>query len=62
MTGFSSVLSQAVQEGDESIRFIGKFILTGASHECASTLFREWYQHKAKEKLVPRIHYFARNI
>ena len=52
-----------IQKGsEESIRFLGKFIVTGASPDRAAKLFREWYLDKAKKKLVPRVKLHARNL
>lgn len=48
--------------GDESIRFIGKFIITGVTSERANKLFKEWYTQKAKEKIIPRVNYHARDM
>jgi predicted metal-dependent hydrolase len=52
-----------IQKGsEESIRFLGKFIVTGVSPDRAAKLFRKWYLDKAKKKLVPRVKLHARNL
>jgi len=40
-----------IQKGtEESIRFQGKFVVTGVSSNRAATLFREWYITKARKR------------
>ncbi len=52
-----------IQKGsEESIRFIGRFIVTGISPDRAAKLFREWYIGKAKKKIIPRAKLHARNL
>lgn len=52
-----------IQKGsEESIRFIGRFIVTGISPDRAAKLFREWYIGKAKKKIIPRVKMHARNL
>ena len=52
-----------IQKGsEESIRFFGKFIVTGISSNRAAELFREWYVGKAKKKIIPRVELHARNL
>lgn len=52
-----------IQKGsEESIRFIGRFIVTGISPDRAAKLFREWYVGKAKKKIIPRAKLHARNL
>jgi predicted metal-dependent hydrolase len=52
-----------IQKGsEESIRFIGRFIVTGISPERAAKVFREWYIAKAKKKIIPRVKMHARNL
>lgn len=52
-----------IQKGsEESIRFLGKFIVTGVSSDRAAKLFREWYLDKAKKKIIPQVKLHARNL
>ena len=52
-----------IQKGtEESIRFQGKFIVTGVSSNRAATLFREWYITKARKKIIPRVKQHANNL
>jgi hypothetical protein len=52
-----------IQKGsEESIRFIGRFIVTGISPDRAAKMFREWYLNKAKKKIIPRAKLHARNL
>jgi len=52
-----------IQKGtEESIRFQGKFIVTGISPDRAATLFREWYVSKARKKIIPRVKQHALNL
>lgn len=52
-----------IQKGtEESIRFHGKFIVTGISPDRAATLFREWYIAKARKKIIPRVKQHAINL
>lgn len=52
-----------IQKGsEESIRFLGRFIVTGISSDRAAKLFREWYVDKAKKKIIPRVELHARNL
>lgn len=46
----------------EGIRFAGKFIVAAVSTERASTVFKDWYIQKAKEKILPRVNLHARNL
>lgn len=48
--------------GDEGIRFVGKFVVTGAGSENAARLFRDWYVQRAKEIIEPRVRRHARNL
>ncbi len=52
-----------IQKGtEESIRFQGKFIVTGVSSNRAAKLFREWYITKARKKIIPRVKQHASNL
>lgn len=52
-----------IQKGsEESIRFQGKFIVTGISPDRAATLFREWYFAKARKKIIPMVKQHAINL
>jgi predicted metal-dependent hydrolase len=52
-----------IQKGsEESIRFQGKFIVTGVSSGRAEKLFREWYIGQAKKKIIPKVALHARNL
>lgn len=48
--------------GAESIRFDSVFAVTGADSDRVADLFRSWYVDRAREKIVPRVSYHARNI
>lgn len=48
--------------GDEGIRFVGKFVVTGASAERSAKLFRDWYVQRAKEIIEPRVRRHSRNL
>lgn len=50
------------KDGDESIRFIGKFVITSATLGYANKLFTDWYTQKAKEKIIPRAYNHARDM
>jgi hypothetical protein len=47
---------------EESIRFAGRFVVTGSSPDRAGKLFKDWYKLMAKEKIVPRVKRHARNL
>lgn len=47
---------------DEHIRFVGKFIVIGATPGRASNLFTKWYREKAKEHITDRVARHARNL
>ena len=52
-----------IQKGtEESIRFQGKFIVTGISSDRAAKLFKEWYIGKARKKIIPRVQLHASNL
>jgi predicted metal-dependent hydrolase len=52
-----------IQKGaEESIRFHGKFIVTGISPDRAAMLFKEWYIGKARKKIIPRVRQHATNL
>ena len=46
----------------EEIKFDGKFIIASVSVEKASKSFIKWYKKRAAEKIIPRVHYFAKNM
>lgn len=47
---------------EENIRFVGKFIVTGATSDRASKLFTKWYHEKAKVQITERVIRHARNL
>jgi predicted metal-dependent hydrolase len=52
-----------VHLGDkEEIRFVGKFVVTGVSADRASRVFKEWYIQEAREHIIPRVEWHARNL
>ena len=49
-------------DSDESIRFIGKFVITSVTPDRADKLFTDWYTQKAKRKIIPRAFYYDRDM
>jgi predicted metal-dependent hydrolase len=51
-----------VQKGEEDIRFVGKFVVTGATRDRANSLFAKWYRARANEQISERVARHARNL
>jgi predicted metal-dependent hydrolase len=49
-------------ETKRGIRFVGRFVVTGATPNRASRLFREWYLDQARKHITPRVEQHARNL
>ena len=46
----------------EGIKFANKFIISKDNQTIAKDLFKKWYVEKAKEKIIPRVKYYANNL
>jgi predicted metal-dependent hydrolase len=53
---------EVIKDGEESIRFMSKFVVTGARSNRAGKLFKDWYVIKAKDKIIPRVKRHAQNM
>jgi len=47
---------------NEGIHLVGKFVVTSASRERASILFKSWYIDKARQNIIPRVNRHANNL
>lgn len=46
----------------DGIQFDGEFLISREKRTKASQLFKEWYVQKAREKIIPRVHLFAKAL
>lgn len=51
-----------VNTGQEGIRFNHKFTISKSAQPVAARLFKEWYIQKAKEKIIPKVKHYARQL
>jgi predicted metal-dependent hydrolase len=59
--GKSYTLS-TTKERIDGIKFDGKFLVTRTSLSAVSELLAEWYIKRAKEKIIPKVEFYARNL
>jgi predicted metal-dependent hydrolase len=53
---------EVVQDKMEGIRFDHKFYISRVSQGKAEQLFKKWYIEQAKEKIIPRVEFYAKNL
>jgi len=51
-----------VNTEQEGIHFNHKFTISKFVQPVAARLFKEWYMKKAKEKIIPRVNHYARQL
>jgi len=51
-----------VEDDQEGVRFANKFIVSKTTLSYARQWFRDWYIAKAKEKIIPKARYHAKNM
>ena len=49
-------------EDVDKIKFKNKFIISKKNQKIAKDLFKKWYVNKAKEKIIPKVGHFAKNM
>jgi len=51
-----------VNTRQEGIRFNHKFTISKSAQPFAAQLFKDWYIQKAKEKIIPKVSHYARQL
>ena len=51
-----------IEDDSEGVRFANKFIVRKTTLSCARQWFRDWYITRAKEKIIPKVRYHAKNL
>lgn len=51
-----------VDDHFDKVKFANKFIISKKNRQNARVLFKEWYIERAKEKIIPKVEFFAKNL